>query len=173
MRCYIIIILFYTTYFLGHPSFTSAALLQGSPYHFSSPAISSVQVSCSVVSDSLWPHGLQHGRLPCPSPAPGACTCPSSRWCHPTILSSVILFSSCLQSFPASESFPRSQFFASSGQGNWSFSFSINPSNEYSGLISFRMDWLDLLTVQRTLKSLLQHHSSKASILEHSAFFIV
>jgi len=71
-------------------------------------------------------------------------------------------FSSCLQSFPASESFPRSQFFASSGQGNWSFSFSINPSNEYSGLISFRIDCFDLLVVQGTLKGLLQHHSSKS-----------
>ena len=82
-------------------------------------------------------------------------------------------FSSCLQSFPASGSFPRSQFFASSGQGNWSFSFSINPSNEYSGLISFRKDWLYLRTVQGTLKSLLQHRSSKASIVQCSAFFIV
>ena len=72
----------------------------------------------SVVSDSLRPHGLQHARPPCPSPAPRACTdsCPSSRWCQPTISSSVISFSSCLQSFPASGSFPMSQFFASGGQ---------------------------------------------------------
>ena len=77
----------------------------------------SVQFSCSVVSDSLWPHGLQHARPPCPSPAPGVYSnsCPSSRWCHPTISSSVIPFS-CLQSFPASGSFPMSQFFASCGQ---------------------------------------------------------
>ena len=77
----------------------------------------SVQSSRSVVSDSLWPHGLQHARLPCPSPTPKACSnsCPSSRWCHPTISSSVIPFS-CLQSFPASGSFPMSQFFASDGQ---------------------------------------------------------
>ena len=81
-------------------------------------------------------------------------------------------FSSCLQSFQASGSFQMSQFFASSGQSQ-SFSFSISSSNEYSGLISFRMDWLDLLAVQGTLKSLLQHHSSKSSILLHSAFFIV
>ena len=84
--------------------------------------------------------------------------------CHP--------FSSHLQSFPASGSFPMNQFFAS-GEQSISFRFSISPSNEYSGLISFRMDWLDLLAVQRTLKSLLQHHSSKASVPRCSAFFIV
>ena len=78
---------------------------------------------------------------------------------------------SCPQFFPASGSFPMSQFFTSGGQR--SFNFSISPSNEYSGLISFRIDWFDFLAVQRTLKSLLQHHSSKASILWHSAFFIV
>ena len=84
--------------------------------------------------------------------------------CHP--------FSSCPQSFPASGSFQMSQFFASGGQ-SISFSFNISPSNEYSGLVSCRMDWLDLLAVQGTLKSLLQLHSSKASILRHSAFFMV
>ena len=133
-----------------------------------------VQFSHSVVSDSLWPHGLQHTRLPCPSQTPGACSdsCPSIWWCHPTISSSVDPFSSCLQSFPASGSFPRSQFFPSGGQ-YWNFSFSISPSNEYSRLISFRIDWFDLLAVQGTLKSLLQDHSSKASILQCSAFFIV
>ena len=80
-------------------------------------SLSSVQVSCSVVSNYLRPYGLQHARLPCPSSTPGACSnpCPSSRWCHPTISCSVVLFS-CLQSFPASGSFPMSQFFASSGQ---------------------------------------------------------
>ena len=78
----------------------------------------------------------------------------------------------CLQSFPASGSFLRRQFFTSGGQ-SWSFSFSISPFNEYSGLISFRMDWFDLLAVQGTLKSLLQYQSLKASILQHSAFFIV
>ena len=91
---------------------------------------------------------------------------------HPTISSSVIPFSSHLQSFPASGSFLMSQFFASGGQ-SMSFSFSINPSNDHSGLTSFMMDWFDILAVQRTLKSLLQHHSSKASILWCSAFFIV
>ena len=83
----------------------------------------------------------------------------------------VVPFSSHLQFFPASGCFQMSQFFVSGGQ-SWSFSFSISPCNEYSGLISFRIDWFDLLAVQGTLKSLLQHHSSKASILWHSAFFI-
>ena len=95
---------------------------------------------------------------------------------HPTISSSVVPFSSCLQSFPASGSFPMSQLLTPTHTrwpNYWSFSFSISLSNEYSGLISFRMDWLDLLVVQWTLKSLLQHHSPKASILQHSAFFIV
>ena len=90
-----------------------------------------------------------------------------------TISSSVVPFSSRLQSFPASGSFQMSPFFSTGGQKYWSFSFSIRPFNEYSGLISFRMNCLDLLAVQGTLKSLLQHHSSKASILHHSAFFIV
>ena len=125
------------------------------------------------MSDSLGPHGLQHTRLSCSSPTPRACSNsgPLSWWWHPTILSSEIPFS-CLQSFPASGSFQMTQFFISGGQ-SIGFSFTVSPSNEYSGLITFRMDWLDLLTVQGTLKSLLQCHSSKASILQHSAFFIV
>ena len=125
----------------------------------------------SVVSNSVRPHESQHARPPCPSPTPRAWSNshPSSRWCHPTISFSVVPFSSCLQSFPASGPFPLSQFFTSSGQ-SISFSFSISPSNEYSGLGSFRMDWLDLLAVQGTLKGLLPHHSSKASILQCSAF---
>ena len=133
-----------------------------------------VQFSCSVVSDSLRPHGLQHTRPPCPSPTPRVHPnqCPLSRWCHPTISSSVIPFSSCPQSFPASGSFQMSQLFASGGQ-SIGFSFNISPSDKHPGLISFRMDWLDLLAVQGTLKNLLQHHNSKASILQRSAFFIV
>ena len=98
--------------------------------------------SCSVLSDSFQPHGLQHIRLPCPSPSPRVCP----------------------------NSFPESTLHI------WwlkYWSFSINPSNEYSGLISFRIDWFDILAVQGTLKSLLQHHSSKASIVQCSAFFIV
>ena len=114
-----------------------------------------------------------HARLPCPSPTPRTCSnsCPLSQWCHPTISSSVIPHCSCLQSFPASGSFPVSQFFTSGGHKYWGVSISL--SNEYSELISFRMDWLDLPAVQGTLKSLLQHHSSKASILQCSAFFMV
>ena len=136
---------------------------------------SSVQFSYSVVSDSSQPHGPQHARPTCPSPTPRVYPNlrPLSRWCHPTISSSVVPFSSCLQSFPASGSFQKSQFFASSSQSIKRFSFNISPSKEHSRLISFRMDWLDLLAVQGTLKSLLQHHSSKASILQCSAFFIV
>ena len=137
--------------------------------------LGSVQFSRLVVSDSLRLYELQHARPPCPSPNPGAYpnSCPLSGYCHPAISSSVVPFSSCPQSFPASGSFQMSQLFASGGQSIGSFSFSINPSNEYSGLISFRMDWLDLLAVQGTLKSLLQYHRSKASILWHSAFFII
>ena len=143
------------------------------------------QFSHSVMFNCLWPYGLQHARLPCPSPTPRPCSnsCPMSQWYHPTISFSVIPFSSCLQSFPASGSFPMSQFFTSkyyqstSHQSTslpkyWSFSFSIRPSNEYSGLISFRTDWLDLCAVQGTLKSLIQHHSSKVSILWCLALFI-
>ena len=131
----------------------------------------SVQFSRSVVSKFLQPHGLQDARLPCPSPAPVACSnlCPLSQWCHTTISSSGVPFS-CLQSFPASGFFPMSQFFASDGQSIGVWSFSSSPSKVYSGLIFFRMD---LLAVQGTLKSLLQHHSSKASTLQCLAFFIV
>ena len=107
-----------------------------------------------------------------PNPRAYSNSSPSSRWCHPTISSSVVPFSSCLQSFPESGSFQMSQFFASSGQ-SIGFSFSTSPSNEYSVLISLRIDWLDLLAVQGILKSLLQHHSSKPSILQPSAFFMV
>ena len=118
---------------------------------------------------------VQHARPSCLSPTPRVYpnSCPLSRWYHPTISFSVVPFSSCPQSFPASGSFLMSQFFTSGGQSIKSFSFNISPSNEQPGLISFRIDWFDLLAVQRTLKSLLQHHSSKASILWHSAFFTV
>ena len=92
----------------------------------------SVQFSLSVMSDSLWPHGLQHAKFPCPSPTPRACSnsCPSSQWCHPTISSSVVPFSSCLQSFPVSASFQMSQFFTSDGQSiGASASASVLPKN--------------------------------------------
>ena len=123
---------------------------------------SSFSQSCLTRCD---PMDLQQARPPCPSPTLGACSdsWPLSWWCHPTISSSVVPFSSRLQSFPTSGSFQMSQLFASSGQSIWVFSFSISPSNEYSGLISFRTAWLYFLAVQGTLKSLLRHHSSKAS----------
>ena len=123
----------------------------------------SVQFSHSVVSNSLQPHESQHTRPPCPSPSPGVHSnlCPSSQWCHPAISSSVIPFSSCPQSFPASV-FSNDSTLHMTWPKYWSFSFSIIPSKEHPGLI-FRMDWLDLLAVQGTLKSLLQHHNSKAS----------
>ena len=127
------------------------------------------------MSDSLLSRELQHARLPCPSPTPGACSnslsmelvMPSNHLilCHPFLLLPSI--------------FPRIRVFSNESvlHIRWtkygSFSFSISPSNEYSGLISFRMDWLDLLAVQGTLKSLLQHHRSKASVLQRSAYFIV
>ena len=124
------------------------------------------------MSNSLWFHGLQHSSLLCPSPSSRVCSksCLLSQWCHPTISSSVILFSSCLQSFPASRSFTNESVPQIRWPKYWSFSFIISSSNEYSGLISYRFD---LLAVQGTLKSLLQYRSSKASILWHSAFFIV
>ena len=126
----------------------------------------SVQFSRSVASDSLQPHGLQHARLPCPSPTPNACSnlWLLSQWCHPTISSSVVPFSFCLHSFQDQGIF---QWIGSSYRlsKHWSFSFSISPSNEYSGLISFRMDWLDLLAVQGTLKSL-----SKTTVQKHQFF---
>ena len=100
----------------------------------------------------------------CPSPTPATCSnsYPSSQWCHSAISSSVIPFSSCLQSFPANRVFSNESVFCTRCPKYWSFSISL--SNEYSRLISFRTDWLDLLAVQGTLKSLLQHHSSKPSI---------
>ena len=129
--------------------------------------------SCKVMSDSLWPHGLQHGSLLCPSLSLRVCSnsCSLSWWCHPTISSPVAPFSSCLQSFLAQGSFPDALHIRLPKY--WSFGFSISPSDEYSGFISFRIDWFDFLAVQGTLKHLLQHHNSKASILRCSAFFMV
>ena len=126
---------------------------------------SSVQFSCSVMSNSLWPHGLQQARFPCPSPIPGVYSnsCPLSQWCHPTISSSVVPFSSCSQLLPAKGSFPMSQLFTSGGQ-----SIGVSASDEYSGLISFRMDWLDLLAVQGPSRVF-----SNTTVLPCSAFFIV
>ena len=147
---------------------------RGIPVPMGHPQFSSIQFSRSVMSDSLWPHGLQHARLPCLSPTPGARSnsCSSSQWCHPTISSSVIPFSFCLQSVLYFEKTSYESVLIRWPK-YWSFSFSISPSNEYSGLISFRMDWFDLLAVQGTLKSLLQYHRSKASILWCSTSFMV
>ena len=136
-------------------------------------AFSSVQSLSRVwLSATPW---MQHARPPCPSPTPGAYSnsCPLSQWCHPTISPPVVPFSSCPQSFPASGFFQMSQFFTWGGQSIGVSSFNISPSNKYSGLISFRMDWLDLLAVHGTRKNLFQQHSSKTSILWRSAFFIV
>ena len=125
------------------------------------------------MSDSLRLHGLQCARLACLSPNPGAYSksCPSSQWCHPT---SHPLSSPSLSDINLSQhqGFSNESVLPIRWPKYWSFSFSISPSNEHSGLISFRIHWLDL-AVQRTLKSLLQHHSSEVSILWHSAFFIV
>ena len=138
---------------------------------FTTPASAMLLFSSSVVFDSLRPGGLQHARLPCPPLSPGVCSdsCPLSWWWHPTISSSDAPLSSCLQSFQHQGLF---QWAGSLHQvaKYWSFSFIL--SNVYSGLISFRIDWFNLLAVWGTLRSLLQHHSSKASILQCSAFFM-
>ena len=124
--------------------------------------LQSVQLSCSVVSDSLRPHGLQHTRLPCPSPIPGAC--------NHLILCCLLLLPSI---FPSIRVFSNQSVVHIRWPKYCSCSFSISPSNEYSGLISLKVDWFDLHAFQRTRKSLLQHHSSKASIFLHLAFFMV
>jgi len=124
-------------------------------YFNGSVHISSVQISHSVMSNSLWPRGLQHARLPCTSPTFGAYShlCPLSWWCNSTISSSVVPFSPQASIFPSIRVFSNESVLLIRWSKYWSFSFSISPSNEYSRLISFRMDWLDLLAVQRTLKS--------------------
>ena len=126
--------------------------------------------SHSVVYDSLLPHGLQHARFPCPSPSPGICSnsCPLSQRCHPAVSSSLVPFSSCLQFFPASRSSPKSWLFTSGGQSIGASPLSSVFPMEYSGLISFRTDRLDLL-FQGTLKILLFHYNLKASTLWPSA----
>ena len=129
---------------------------------------------CPVMSDSLLPHGLQHARPLCPSPSPIVCpsSCPLHRWCHPAISSSDTLFF-CPHSFPASGTFPMSQVFASDDQNTGvSASVSVLPMS-IQGWFPLRLVWFDLFAVQRTLRSLLQHHRVKASILWRSAFFTV
>ena len=131
------------------------------PFHIMESFILSPLLLFSHSFVSSRPRGLQHTRLPYPPPTPGAYSnsCPLSQQCHRTISSSVISFSSCLQSFPSIKLFSSESLLHIRWPKYWNFSFSISPSNEYSGLISPRMDWLDLLTGQGTLNSLLQHHS--------------
>ena len=149
-------------------SFYSCFLYRASQIFFSS-----ILGSHSVVSNSLQTHGLQHTRLPHPSPAPRVSSLMPNEsvmltnhfmLCCPLLLLPSI--------FPSIRVFSHGSVLSIRWPKYWSFSFNISPSNEHSGLISFRIDWLDLLAVQGTLKSL-QHHSSKASILWHSAFFMV
>ena len=127
----------------------------------------------SVLSDSLQHHELQHTSLPCPSTSRAySNSSPSSQWCHPIIS---FLLSPSLPAFNLSQhqGLSSESVLCIRWPNYWSFNFSISPSSEYSGLISFRIDWLDLLAVQGIHKNLLQHHSSKVSILQHSAYFIV
>ena len=155
---------------------SKVSILCCSPFfivQLSHPYISSVQFSHSVMSDSLQPHGLQHARLPWPSPTPGGYSNSKS---IELVMPSNHLILCCPRLLPSSI-FPSIRVFSSESALHirwpkcWSFNFNISPSSEHPGLIFFRMDWLDLLAVQGTLKSLLQHHSSKASILQHSSFF--
>ena len=140
-------------------------------WHYYIQSVSSVAQSCLT----LQPHGLQHTRPSCPSPTQGVYSnsCPLSQWYHPTTASSVHPPFLPPSIFPSIRVFSNESVLCMRWPKYWSFSFNISPSNEHLRLISFRMDWLDLLAVQGTLKSLLQHHSSKASILQWSAFFII
>ena len=136
--------------------------------------LSTVQFGRTVVSDSLQPHGLQHTRPPCPLPTPRV-TQNHVPWVsdaiqHLILCCPLLLLSSI---FPSIRVFSNESALRIRCPKYWSFSFNISPSNEHSGLISFRMDWLDLLAVQGTLKSLLQHHSSRASILQCSALSLI
>ena len=144
----------------GDIDFTGKFKKRWEPLSICSPEEANLQFSHSVVSHSLWPHG--HARLPYPSPIPRACSnsCPSSRWCHPAISSFVFPFSSCLHR-ASIRAFSNESVLYIRWPKYWSFSFNISPSNEHPGLISFRMDCLDLLAVQVTLKSLVQHHIQK------------
>ena len=174
IRCYLIrqrffsFLIFVKSYFNFNCNFIKF-------WYFSLKFLQFSQFSRSVVSDSLWPHESQHARPPCPSPTPRVYpdSCPLSRWCHPAIS----IFCPPLLLLPPIP--PNIRVFSNESTlpmrwpKYWSFSFNISPSSEHPGLISFRMAWLDLLAVQQTLKSLLQHHSWKASIFRCSAFFTI
>ena len=143
---------------------------------FKEYTMTQTSVQFSSVTQSyltLRPHGLQHARPSCPSTPPGVYSnsCPLSQWCHPTPSSCHPLLRP-PSIFPSVTVFENESALRIRWPKYWHFSFSISLSNEYSGLISFRMDWFDLLAVQGTFKSILQHHSPKASILWRSAFFI-
>ena len=152
---FMILILSIQEHSISFHLFLSSSVSSISVLYFSK--ITSLQFSHSVVSHSIWPHRLQHSRLLCPSPTSGASSnsCPLSQWCHPSISSSVVPFSSCSLSYHQVTS--KWVSLCIRWPKYWSFSFSINTSSEYSGLISFRIAWFDLLA--GTLKSLLQHHS--------------
>ena len=140
---------------------------------FGGPQLSSVQFSHSVVSDSLWLHEPKHSRPPCPSPTPVVYSnsCPLSWWCHPTISFSVRPLLLLPSIFPSVREFSNESSLCIRWPNYWSFSFNISPSNEHSGLISFRMNWLDLPAVQGALKSLLQ--TTVQSISSWVLFFTV
>ena len=151
-------------------------LFISSSKHFLLTSVVNISICCFYCSVAkscltLWAYELQHTRLPVTSLFPGVCSnsYPLSWWCHSTISSSVSPFSSCLQSFPASESFPVSQLHFRWPK-DWGFSFSISPSNKHSGLISFRIDWFELQGLSRISSSTTV---LKASVLWHSAFFTV
>ena len=157
---------------MRRPAKTSSTEIGISVEVVSGSSFISIQFNRSVVSNFLWPHGLQHARLPCTSLSARDCSssCLLHQWCHPTM-------SSCLPFLLLPSIFPSIRVFSNESALSIRWpkyqSFGISPSNEYSGLNSYRIDWFDLLAVQGTLKSLLLHHSSKASILRCSAFFIV
>ena len=146
----------------GKRCYLSCPCKKGTSITWSQLVQKSFQFSPSVVSDALWPHGLQHDRLPCPLPTLGACSnsCPSSWWCHPTISPSVVPFSSCLQSFPASGSFPMSQFVTSGGQSIWAWAWaSVLPMNiqdwsllEWTGWISLQFNGLSRVFSDTTVQ---------------------
>ena len=154
-------------------NFNDTLYLKLGLYLQSIPHLQFSSVQSLSMSNSLWPRELQYTRPSCPSPIPGVYpnSCPLSRWCHLTISCSPLLLLPSI--FPSIRVFSNESVLHIRWPKYWSSSFNNSPSNEHPGLISFRMDWLDLLAVQGTLKSLLQHHSSKASILRHSAFVIV